>query len=178
MSIILGVDPGSRITGFGFIKYDNGRVQHLDHGVINVSSIESFSERISIIGQEIKKLIQSAKPQIISIEKIFLGKNADSAFKLGHARGIIIYEAELAKLQIFEYSTRLVKKGVTGRGEATKEEVQSALNHLLKIKIGTKIDASDALALAYYQTLQMELQQRLQGLKDQRITKLSSRSYL
>lgn len=161
MKVILGVDPGSRITGFGLIQVDRDRIRHLDHGIINVSSIESFHQRITLIGQELRKLIQELKPDWVAVEKIFLGKNADSAFKLGHARGVILYESHLAQVQISEYATRIVKKSVTGRGEASKEEVQAALTKLLQIKIGTKIDASDALALAYHHAIQLEINRKL-----------------
>jgi crossover junction endodeoxyribonuclease RuvC len=160
---ILGIDPGSRIMGYGVISVDRDQVKHVDHGVVDVSLIKSFSERIALIGKELRVLIEKFNPKVIVVEKIFLGKNADSAFKLGHARGVILYEAELAHKQIREYSTRLVKKGVSGRGEASKEEVQTALQRLLRISLqNVKIDASDALALAYYQAIQLEIERKMQ----------------
>lgn len=163
MISILGIDPGSRIMGYGLITADRDQIKHLGHGVVNVSATESFSERIVLIGKALRQLIATHRPQIVVVEKIFLGKNADSAFKLGHARGIVLYEAELAQLQIREYSTRLVKKGISGRGEASKEEVQMSLQRLLRISLQeAKIDASDALALAYYQAVQMEYERKLQ----------------
>lgn len=162
MKIILGIDPGSRITGFGYVQIEGARIRHLDHGIINVSSIDCFRQRITYIGQELRKLIEQRRPDCVAIEKIFLGKNADSAFKLGHARGVIMYESQLAQVEINEYATRVVKKSITGRGSASKEEVQLALTRLLQVQIGTKIDASDALALAYHHAIQIEVQSKFQ----------------
>jgi crossover junction endodeoxyribonuclease RuvC len=163
MISILGIDPGSRVLGYGAVNVDRDQVKHIDHGVIDVTSVPSFSERIALIGKGLRQLIAKYNPKIVVVEKIFLGKNADSAFKLGHARGVVLYEAELAQKQIREYSTRLVKKGISGRGEASKEEVQVALERLLRVSLqNVKIDASDALALAYYQAVQLEIERKMQ----------------
>jgi crossover junction endodeoxyribonuclease RuvC len=163
MVSILGIDPGSRVMGYGAVSVDRDQVKHIAHGVVDVSAISSFSERIALIGKGLRELFEKYNPKIIVVEKIFLGKNADSAFKLGHARGVVLYEAELAQKQIKEYSTRLVKKGISGRGEASKEEVQMALQRLLRISLqNIKIDASDALALAYYHAGQLEIERKLQ----------------
>jgi crossover junction endodeoxyribonuclease RuvC len=163
MTSILGIDPGSRIMGYGIVIANHDQIKHLTHGVVNVSATKSFSERIALIGKALRQLIESHQPQMVVVEKIFLGKNADSAFKLGHARGVVLYEAELAQLRIREYSTRLVKKGISGRGEASKEEVQIALQRLLRISLQeAKIDASDALALAYYHAVQLEYERKLE----------------
>lgn len=98
---------------------------------------------------------------MVVIEQIFLGKNVDSAFKLGHARGICMHEAVVAGAEVREYATRLVKKLVTGSGAADKMQVQMALQRLLQVSIEGTLDASDALALAYHHAVQMEIERKL-----------------
>jgi crossover junction endodeoxyribonuclease RuvC len=157
--IILGIDPGSRITGFGVIKVtgrgSSAKIQHLSHGVISMDIKATFPERMNELGQGLDWLLQKHKPSEVVIEKIFLGKNADSAFKLGHARGVAMYISAKAGSQVIEYSTRLVKKGITGSGGASKEDVQACLQRLLNIKAIERIDASDALALAAFRAFQI-----------------------
>ena len=151
MSIILGIDPGSRNTGFGVIHVKNGLLEHVSHGVIQLNPKDGFPARMRDLGQSLKKIFSKYQPNIVVIEKIFLGKNADSAFKLGHARGVAMYEAAVAGAEVLEYATRLVKKGITGKGSAQKEDVQVMLQRFLKIQKIKSLDASDALALAVYQ---------------------------
>ena len=157
---ILGIDPGSRIAGFGVLEYSaDGDIFHIAHGALDVrSSVSSsvrttesdFHQRLYLLGLGFREVLEKYKPDAVAIENIFLGKNADSAFKLGHARGVITYEMLLKKLLVFEYSTRLIKKTVTGSGGAEKEQVQDVLKMLLKISSFTHLDASDAVAVAYH----------------------------
>lgn len=161
MAIILGVDPGSRVTGIGVLDVDRDRIKHLFHGVIKASTNEAFPVRISAIGLDFRKILERFRPDVVVIEQIFLGKNADSAFKLGHARGVCMYEAVVAGIEVREYATRLVKKIVTGSGAADKIQVQTALERLLQIPIQGAIDASDALALAYHHGVQMEVERKI-----------------
>lgn len=151
--IILGIDPGSRITGFGLVKYDKiGRqVTHVSHGVILLDENASFPVRMKELGEAIETVLKKHRPEQVVIEKIFLGKNADSAFKLGHARGVALYESAKFGAEVVEYATRVVKKGIVGTGAATKEDVQNCLKRLLKIATISRLDASDALALATFQ---------------------------
>lgn len=164
-SIILGIDPGSQVAGFGVIRLKSSRyfefqdVEHLGHGIIRLGDSEkNFSSRLATLGQSMKELIQKYKPTDLSIEKIFLGKNADSAFKLGHSRGVVLYEATVAGCEVYEYATRSVKKGITGRGAAEKEDVRAVLEVLLKLGRIQHLDASDALALACYHSIEMKKQ--------------------
>lgn len=161
VAIVLGVDPGSRVTGIGVLEVDGDRIKHLFHGVINASNAEAFPVRISAIGLDFRKILERFQPDVVVIEKIFLGKNADSAFKLGHARGVCMYEAVVAGVEVREYATRLVKKLVTGSGAADKIQVQTALERLLQIPIQGAMDASDALALAYHHGIQMEVERKI-----------------
>jgi crossover junction endodeoxyribonuclease RuvC len=163
---IFGLDPGSRVAGFGVLEVRQGAVKYVDHGIINLMSFsENFADRIFFLGEEIQKLLALYQPQDIVIEKVFLGKNVDSAFKLGHARGVVLCEARRYQAHVHEYAAREVKKGVTGRGSAEKEEVQSVLHSLLKIPVDQRkkaFDATDALALAFFHVQKQE-QSRLLG---------------
>jgi len=159
-SIILGVDPGSRITGFGLVRVGRGgHVEHITHGVIVMDTEAGFPERMMELGSAFRELMEKYQPHHVSIEKIFLGKNADSAFKLGHARGVVMYEAIRGGAQVFEYATRLVKKGVTGDGGASKEQVQAVLKALLRLQKIDRLDASDALAMACYHAYEVQKRQ-------------------
>lgn len=153
---ILGVDPGSRITGFGVVRVENGKIQHINHGVILMEAEQAFPVRMAELGAAFREVMQKYQPQQVVIEKIFLGKNVDSAFKLGHARGVIMYEAGLGKATVAEYATRSVKKGITGNGGSSKEDVQAMLQAMLNIKAISRIDASDALAMACYHAFELK----------------------
>lgn len=148
--IILGIDPGSRFLGYGLVSADHGKVTALDYGVLKFNSDLPIAERLLEIGEGVEILFRKFKPDHLSLEKIFLGKNADSAFKLGHARGVVIYEALKSNVQVYEYATRLVKKGITGQGGAEKTQVSTVICHLLKLGKIPSLDATDALAMAYY----------------------------
>lgn len=149
---ILGIDPGSRIAGFGVLEYSpQGEIFHIAHGVLNVEAPgRDFYQRLCMLGLEFRKVIETYNPQSVAVENIFLGKNADSAFKLGHARGVLAYEVMQKGVPVFEYATRSVKKSVAGTGAADKEQVQNVLCMLLKIPAIRPFDASDALAVAYH----------------------------
>jgi crossover junction endodeoxyribonuclease RuvC len=157
--IILGIDPGSRVTGFGVLKISGRgaglRIQHINHGVILMEPTAPFPERMKELGEAMDVILKKYQPDEVVIEKIFLGRNADSAFKLGHARGVALYEAAKFGSAVIEYATRVVKKGITGTGAATKEEVQMCLMRLLNLKAIARLDASDALALAAHHAFLM-----------------------
>lgn len=155
-SIILGVDPGSRITGFGVIRVHRGQVEHINHGVILLDADAAFPLRMRELGKAFREVMLKYRPQHVVIEKIFLGKNADSAFKLGHARGVIMYEAGLGLADVAEYATRSVKKGITGNGGSSKEEVMTVLKAVLKVPNIQRLDASDALAMACYHAYELQ----------------------
>ncbi len=163
--IILGIDPGSRFLGYGVISVHAGQMKPIDFGVLKFDAEIPLSERLHSIGSGVRELMQKYEPQHVSLEKIFLGKSADSAFKLGHARGVIIYESLLAHAEVFEYATRVVKKGITGSGGAEKEHVRAVVTNLLKIGPVKSLDASDALAMACFHASQLrviEVKKRLE----------------
>ena len=153
---ILGVDPGSRITGFGVVRVANGKIEHINHGVILLDVDAGFPQRMTELGSAFREVVAKYKPHHVVIEKIFLGKNADSAFKLGHARGVIMYESGLGGALVEEYATRVVKKGITGNGGSTKEDVQVVLKMMLNLKAISRIDASDALAMACFHAFELK----------------------
>lgn len=159
--IIIGLDPGSLFTGYGVIKFEKGNLQHLDHGVIKNTSSTDISKRLRKIGEELSVVFQKYNPTCVVVEKVFLGKNVDSAFKLGHVRGVAFYEAERVNAQVVEYAAREVKKGITGYGAAEKEQVRYLVSNFLKIKEEIQIDAADALALAVYHSQRAEIDAKL-----------------
>ena len=166
--IIMGIDPGSRITGFGIVTLsEKGVIQHINHGVISMRPTDAFPARMKELGEGMQTILQKYKPAQVVIEKIFLGKNADSAFKLGHARGVVLYEAVRHHAEVVEYATRLIKKGITGSGAASKESVQNCLLRLLNIKAISRVDASDALAMATFQAFHLTNPLLRQGLLGQ-----------
>ena len=152
MAIILGIDPGSRVTGFGALEWSARGPCLITFGIIRLDSSRSLAERLCELSENLREILTQYRPHHIVIEKVFLGKNADSAFKLGHARGVVMAEsARIPEVFIHEYSTREVKRGVAGSGAAEKTQVQVHVQHLLKIQQKIEfIDASDALALALH----------------------------
>lgn len=159
--IIIGLDPGSVFTGYGVIEYDGRTVKYLAHGVIKNNSKEDFSKRLLKIGAELSEVFGKFGPTHVVVERIFLGKNVDSAFKLGHVRGVAFYEARKVQAEVVEYAAREVKKGITGYGAAEKEQVRLLVLNYLKIKENIQIDASDALALAIYHSQRAEIDKKL-----------------
>jgi len=153
---VLGVDPGTRITGYAIIRKGGGRVRALEFGAIRTGP-EGMPGRLAIIYEGIVALIRKFSPDEFAIETAFYGKNAQSALKLGHARGVSILAAVLAGMPTSEYSPREVKKAVTGSGSASKQQVRFMVQQILGLPSseasGGKrtpgvYDASDALAVA------------------------------
>lgn len=167
MKVIIGIDPGSRLTGFGVIRLDaKGDWQHVEHGVILIPEKLKFAARMAFLARELRPLFARHPDSTTAIEQVFLGKNADSAFKLGHARGVCMMLAAENGGEVAEYAARKVKKVVTGNGGASKEHVQAVVGTWLKIPPTAKLDASDALALAlcHAQSLnERKVLARLQG---------------
>ena len=147
MAIILGIDPGSRITGFGVINSVGQKNEYITSGCIRVGDGE-LPDRLKKIFDCVTELIETHSPQEFAIEQVFMGKNADSALKLGQARGVAIVAASLQGLPVGEYAPRSIKQAVVGKGSATKEQVQHMVQHLLKLPGKPQADAADALAIA------------------------------
>lgn len=168
--IIIGIDPGSKFTGFGVISQSNEGLKHLEHGVVETPQGESFAERLAFISVSLTPVFQRWPGAMTAIERVFLGKNADSAFKLGHARGVCLMLAGQFKSPVFEYAARKVKKVVTGHGGAEKEHVRLVVSQLLRLSLNeTRLDASDALALAICHAQEALIEERLKSLKEVRL---------
>lgn len=145
---ILGIDPGSHITGYGIVGSDKGKLLHICNGSISTDSKTPLQERLNIIFDFLHAVVSDYQPDAAAIEEIFFAKNVKSAIMLGHARGVAILCAGRAGLPIFEYSPAKVKQSVVGYGNATKEQVQRMVKTLLNLPKIPKADASDALAAA------------------------------
>ncbi|MBI3399129.1 MAG: crossover junction endodeoxyribonuclease RuvC [Deltaproteobacteria bacterium] len=145
---ILGIDPGSHITGYGIVDGDKGKLFHVSDGSIVTGSKNPLALRLHSIFDSIQKVVSEFKPDGVVIEEIFYAKNARSAIMLGHARGVAILCASQHNLPVFEYSPMKIKQAVVGYGNATKDQVQKMVKALLKLDAVPKPDASDALAAA------------------------------
>ena len=147
--IILGVDPGTNITGYGLIEYTNNKFRRISHGIIRLPSKKSLSQKLEIIYNELDKLLKTYKPDEFVIETAFYGKNVQSVLKIGYARGVSLLAAIHNKVPTNEYSPREIKKAVVGKGAASKQQVNYMVMTILNSKkIKFKPDESDALAIA------------------------------
>ena len=145
--IILGVDPGTLITGYGIIESKNGTMRVLACDAIRNTSQTTMPLRLKHIYEKLSEAISRYHPDQLAIETAFYGKNAQSALKLGHARGVAILAAVSCEMPTSEYSPREVKKAIVGKGNASKEQVQYMVKSLLRLKAAPKyFDISDALA--------------------------------
>jgi crossover junction endodeoxyribonuclease RuvC len=144
---ILGIDPGSRFTGFGIIEVHGDQAVAVQHGVIKAGKGE-FPERLGIIFSGICELIKELQPAEVAIESVFMSRNAGTALKLGQARGAAMCAAISLGLPVSEYSPRSVKQAIVGRGGADKVQVQHMVTVLLQLKEKLQEDAADALAVA------------------------------
>ncbi len=148
MAIVLGVDPGSRKTGYGLISLVAGRMEYIASGVVRIPEGLSLPERLKVIFDSMSEIIDLHMPQEFAIEQVFMAKSAGSALKLGQARGAAIVAAVTRQIPVFEYEARKVKQSVVGTGAADKLQVQHMVKTLLKLAKSPGEDASDALAVA------------------------------
>jgi crossover junction endodeoxyribonuclease RuvC len=144
---VLGIDPGSQITGYGIIDHDGRTLRYVASGALRVRG-EGLPERLGLIFKELSELMVHHEPQEMAIERVFMHRNADSALKLGQARGAAICAGVTCALPISEYSPREVKQAVVGRGGADKQQVQHMVRALLSLPAAPQADAADALAVA------------------------------
>jgi crossover junction endodeoxyribonuclease RuvC len=147
MTIILGVDPGSRRTGFGVIHLEGSKTEYISSGVIRIPDT-ALPERLKVIFDNISEIITRHNPQEVAVENVFMAKSAGSALKLGQARGAAIVAAVSRNLPVAEYEARKVKQSVVGTGAATKKQVQHMVRTLLNLPGDPQEDAADALAVA------------------------------
>ena len=147
MTIILGIDPGSRITGYGLIRENKQQLQYIDSGCIRTSEGE-FSQRLLQIFNGVCQLMEKFSPDEVAIEQVFMHQNPNSALKLGHARGVAMVACASHRMNMSEYSAREVKQSVSGYGAAQKSQVKQMVINLLMLTSSPQADAADALAIA------------------------------
>lgn len=155
--IILGVDPGTIFTGYGIIENENNTFKKITAGTIKLPATKDIPLKLKIIYDDLSKIIKKFKPDEFAIETAFYGKNVQSALKIGYARGTAILAAVHYGIPIGEYAPREIKKSVTGKGSASKEQVSYMIKTLLKLKEeNLRLDESDALAVAMCHSFRMK----------------------
>ncbi len=146
---ILGIDPGSQRTGVGIIDIDgSGRTTHVHHAPLLLLGEGDFSQRLKRLLHGLGALIEEYQPQEVAIERVFMGKSADAALKLGHARGAAICAVVLRDLPVHEYAAKEIKLAIVGKGAAEKQQVQHMVGLMLNLTGKLQADAADALAVA------------------------------
>jgi crossover junction endodeoxyribonuclease RuvC len=145
---VIGIDPGTRHLGWGVLTRTGTRVEHVAHGVIDTDLDGSLAERLVEIDTELERVIREHAPDVGAVESIFFSKNANSAAKLGHARGVILLRLARAGMPIHEYAPTLVKRAVAGKGAADKKQVAMVMTAILRLAAPPRSDAADALAVA------------------------------
>lgn len=168
---ILGIDPGSINTGYGVIDSKGNHSKHVTNGVIKIKG-ETLAEKLKVIHEGITSLIEEYQPEEISVEKIFMNRNADSAIKLGQARGVAIAAAAIQNRPVYEYTANQVKQATVGKGHAAKEQVQHMIKILLCLDEQPTADAADALAIALCHANSREGLLRMQGVSGIRYGRL------
>ncbi|CAB1213653.1 crossover junction endodeoxyribonuclease RuvC [Acinetobacter bouvetii] len=147
MSLIIGIDPGSRLTGYGIIERDGQKLTFVDAGTIRTETPE-MPERLKRIFAGVDRIVKFHGPTEAAVEQVFMAQNPDSALKLGQARGAAIAALVNLDLQVAEYTARQIKQSVVGYGAADKEQVQMMVMKILNLSIKPQQDAADALAAA------------------------------
>jgi crossover junction endodeoxyribonuclease RuvC len=160
---ILGIDPGTRITGYGLIEKQGNRLVHLDNGAICTCSGDELPLRLKTIHDSLTRLIAEFAPEAVAVEQIFVARNVLSALKLGHARGVALLAGVNAGLPVHEYTAMQVKSAVVGYGKAAKPQVQQMVRALMNLPEIAQEDASDALAVAICHAHSCGLAGRLQA---------------
>jgi crossover junction endodeoxyribonuclease RuvC len=160
---VLGIDPGSRITGYGIIDKEGNRLVHVDNGAIFTDSHRDFPMRLQRIYRGLTEIIAQYRPDAVAVENIFFATNVQSALKLGQARGAAIVAGVNAGLPVFEYTALQVKQAVVGHGRADKQQVQKMLKALLNLPEVAQEDASDALATAVCHAHSVGMLGRMKG---------------
>ena len=163
MTRILGIDPGSQITGYGIIDLVDNRSRYQESGCIRTPSERPLVDRLKIIFESVSHVIALYRPDEMAIEQVFMHRNPDSALKLGQARGVAICAGAMANLPVSEYAPRIIKQAVAGNGGAGKEQIQYMVCALLNLQHPPQADAADALAVALCHGHTMQTLGRLGG---------------
>ena len=146
---ILGIDPGYGITGFGLVEANRGQFQLLRCGAITTPAGMDFSARLEIIYEDMRQLLEVAKPDVVAIEELFFGQNVTTGIGVAQSRGVILLAIRQAGLEVYQYKPMQVKQAVVGYGNATKHQVQDMTKRLLHLQAMPKPDdVADAIAIA------------------------------
>ncbi len=162
MTRVLGIDPGSRATGYGVIETDGVRSRHLGSGCIRTTD-GGFPARLGEIFNGLRAVLSEWQPQEVAIEQVFVARNAASALKLGQARGAAISAVVTLDIPLFEYTPAAVKQGLVGNGRAEKEQVQHMVRVILGMQGGMTLDESDALAIALCHAHSQATRRQIEG---------------
>lgn len=157
---ILGIDPGSRLTGFGVLDFEGNSATYIASGTVK-SQDGDFPDRLRQIFESVANIVTEYRPDVVAIESVFMHKNAGSALKLGQARSAALCATFAGNVEIHEYAPREIKLAIVGTGSATKEQVQHMVVSLLSLDAAPAADAADALATALCHGHQRRIQQRL-----------------
>ncbi len=160
---ILGIDPGSRLTGFGVLDLEREKAVYVASGTIK-SLDGDFSVRLKQIFESVSEIVEQYQPDVVAVESVFMAKNAGSALKLGHARSAAICATFAYDVEVVEYAPREIKQAIVGTGAATKEQVQHMVVSLLQLEGIPAPDAADALAAALCHGHQRRIRGRLDGM--------------
>ena len=145
---ILGIDPGSRATGYGVITKKANQLYYVTCGVIRLGAKYTFNDRLKMIFDGLCEVIEIHKPIVAGVEDVFVAANPRTALKLGHARGVAVLAALHNGMRVYDYTPRMVKQAVVGYGNADKQQVQQMVRVLLQLSASPSSDAADALAVA------------------------------
>jgi crossover junction endodeoxyribonuclease RuvC len=159
--IIIGIDPGTVVTGWGVVEAVGSSLSYIAHGTIATGGTRGQGDRLSLIYRGIQEVIKSYEPDGISLEQVFFARNAQSALKLGQARGVALLAAAHNGVAVHEYAAAEIKVAVVGYGQATKEQVQRMVGSLLKVTGKIPTDAADALAVAICHLHRQSFQARI-----------------
>ena len=161
---ILGIDPGSRITGYGIVDTDGRKTVYVTSGCVRVQQ-DNIGEKLKIIFDAVSQLVQESNPNELAVEKVFMHRNADSALKLGQARGAAICAVTTNAIPVWEYTPTQIKQSIVGKGNASKEQIQHMVRVLLNFPGIPQADAADALAAALCHAHTRNTLAQMQGVK-------------
>lgn len=168
-SVILGLDPGSQVAGFAIIEVTQEKVRLLKSGSVVLPAGNRFESRLWSLYENLEPLYAQFRPTDVVVEKVFLGKNPDSAFKLGHVRGVCVMQAARHGAQLHEYEAKTIKKVITGSGAATKEHVQAVVSQMVGHRFHGPMDESDAVAIALCHVHEARAREKLRKALEQTI---------
>ena len=160
--IVLGIDPGMAILGYGVVEQTGNSLKVIDYGVVNTPSGMNTSQRLTVIFEAVGELIEKYSPETVAVEELFFNKNVKTALTIGHARGVAILAAAIKDIEVYEYTPLQVKQAVVGYGRASKQQIQQMVRMLLNLKEMPKPDdAADALAVSICHIHSIALQKKL-----------------